>query len=277
VNLPLSIALLLAWTGVPGGRTPGAQTPQPESVVSAVSPLPQAHSHNDYAHTLPLFEALEQGFCSVEADVFVVDGQLLVAHDRWAVRPERTLQALYLEPLRERVRAGGGRVWPGIPTFHLLIDLKTPAETTYNALRPVLLQYTNLLTCFRGETTETNAVTVVLSGNEPRAQLLAEPARWAALDGRQSDLGGRPSRHFIPWISESWPVHFKWSGQGEMPPDEQTRLREWVARAHADGRQVRFWGENNAPGIWREQSLAGVDLINADKLAELRQFLRPGQ
>ena len=43
-------------------------------------PLPAAHAHNDYWHERPLHDALERGFCSVEADVFLVDGQLLVGH-----------------------------------------------------------------------------------------------------------------------------------------------------------------------------------------------------
>ena len=46
-----------------------------------VSPLPQAHAHNDYEHDRPLRDALDPGFTSVEADVWLVDGKLLVAHD----------------------------------------------------------------------------------------------------------------------------------------------------------------------------------------------------
>jgi hypothetical protein len=49
---------------------------------AVVKPLSEAHSHNDYLHRRPLLDALEQGFCGVEADVFLVDGDLLVAHDR---------------------------------------------------------------------------------------------------------------------------------------------------------------------------------------------------
>src|SRR5712672_4165891 len=64
-------------------------------------PLVRAHAHNDYEHQRPLFDALEHGFCSVEADIYLVDGKLLVAHDRSKVKPERTLEALYLDPLRE--------------------------------------------------------------------------------------------------------------------------------------------------------------------------------
>jgi hypothetical protein len=78
--------------------------------------ITQAHAHNDYEHTRPLFDALDNGFCSVEADISLVDGKLLVAHKASEARPERTLQRLYLDPLRERVKANGGRVYPNSPS-----------------------------------------------------------------------------------------------------------------------------------------------------------------
>src|ERR1041385_3971816 len=74
------------------------------------APLLHAHAHNDYEHKRPLLDALDHGFCSVEADIFLVDGKLLVAHELGKTKPERTLQALYLDPLRELVKANGGRV-----------------------------------------------------------------------------------------------------------------------------------------------------------------------
>ena len=84
--------------------------------------LPKAHAHNDYRHKHPLLDALDNGFCSVEADIYLVDGKLLVAHDRSAVKPERTLEALYLEPLRKRVQANEGASIPGIPSSISSID-----------------------------------------------------------------------------------------------------------------------------------------------------------
>src|SRR6185295_14563982 len=67
-------------------------------------PLPQAHAHNDYEHARPLLDALDHGFCSVEADIWLTPDGLLVAHDRKDLKPARTLEALYLDPLRERVK-----------------------------------------------------------------------------------------------------------------------------------------------------------------------------
>jgi len=32
-------------------------------------PLIPAHAHNDYLHARPLLDALDHGFCSVEADI----------------------------------------------------------------------------------------------------------------------------------------------------------------------------------------------------------------
>ena len=88
----------------------------------AVVPLMQAHAHNDYRHASPLHDALAHGFTSVEADIFLVDDDLYVAHDRRDITPERTLRALYLDPLRERVRKNGGKVYRGGPQVTLLID-----------------------------------------------------------------------------------------------------------------------------------------------------------
>src|SRR5688500_18169484 len=54
--------------------------------------LPNAHSHNDYEHKRPLLDALANGFTSVEADIYLVEGLLLVAHDRKDVDRRKTLE-----------------------------------------------------------------------------------------------------------------------------------------------------------------------------------------
>ncbi len=237
-------------------------------------PLAQAHSHNDYEHARPLHDALDRGFCSVEADIYLVDGALLVAHDRPKVRPERTLQALYLDPLRALVRAHGGRVHRNGPSgFTLLIDLKTPAEPTYLRLREVLVPYRDLLTRYETNRVLTNAVTVILSGNRPWELLASEPVRWASLDGRPPDLDREPPLGLVPLVSDSWRNHFAWNGQGTMPRDQRQKLDELVRRTHGQGRKLRFWGAADVPEMWRVQREAGVDLINTDRLPELADFL----
>ncbi|MBI2929854.1 MAG: hypothetical protein HYY24_29695 [Verrucomicrobia bacterium] len=240
-------------------------------------PLPNAHSHNDYERPRPLLDALEHGFCSVEADIYLVEDQLLVAHDRRDVKPERTLQALYLDPLQQRVKQNGGRVYRGGPPVTLLIDIKSEAEGTYRRLADVLLIYTNMLTRFRADGTDTNAVTAIISGNRPRELMASQAVRYAAFDGRLADLEGGASPHFIPLVSESWASQFRWRGVGPLPDEEREKVQQLVKKAHQQGRRVRFWAAPDHAAGWKTLREAGVDLINTDKPAELEKFLLEAQ
>jgi len=258
-----------------GLLTVGCATVSP----TAVRPLPQAHAHNDYEHQRPLFDALEQGFCSVEADVWLVNGQLLVAHDLKDARPERTLEKLYLAPLTSRVAQNGGRVFRDGPPLTLLVDIKSDATNTYLALRPILQRYAAILTKFHRDRTETNAVTVILSGNRPRGLLTAESSRLAAYDGRLNDLQSEDSPHLIPLVSDNWSRHFTWrggAGDGPLPDAERRKLKDHVQNAHQQGRRIRWWGAPDNAAGWKVMADESVDLINTDNLPGLRSFLTTG-
>lgn len=246
-------------------------------IVAAESiPLPRAHAHNDYLHSRPLLDALEHGFCSVEADIWLVDQKLLVAHDSKDLRPERTLQKLYLDPLKEQLQRNNGDVFRNGPPFTLLIDIKSDATNTYVALREALKAYAPMLTRFQVDRTTTNAVTVIISGNRPRGFMAAETNRLAAYDGRLTDLDALDSRHLIPLVSDNWSLHFQWRarvGEGPLPEGEREKLRILVSRAHQQGRRLRFWGTPDNPTMWRELKQAGVDYLNTDRLSEMRNFL----
>ncbi len=238
-------------------------------------PLPRAHAHNDYEHPRPLLDALDHGFCSVEADVHLVAGELLVAHDRRDARPGRTLQALYLDPLRARIQHNAGRVYPDGPPFILLIDIKSNAEATYEALRRLLGQYADILTVFNAGTVDEGPVTAIVSGNRPRAMMQAEAVRYAAFDGRLDDLDADPpaSASFMPLVSSHWAAVARWRGRGALSEKARRRLQEAVEKAHAQGRKIRFWATPDDPAVWRVLFDAGVDLLNADDLARLQAFL----
>lgn len=258
---PAVLFVLLLWFAVAADDVP------------APLPLTQAHAHNDYRHARPLLDALEHGFCSVEADVFLVDGRLLVAHDIEDVNPDRTLKALYLDPLAARVKANGGRVYRDGPTFHLMIDIKSQAIPTYQAVHEELAGYEPMLSEVRDGKATQRAVAVVISGNRPPELIAGQQVRFAGIDGRLSDLASELPAHLMPWISDRWTTQFTWRGEGEMPAEERRKLRSLVEQAHSRGRKVRFWATPDQPAVWRELLDAKVDFINADDLAGLRNFL----
>jgi hypothetical protein len=178
--------------------------------VPSVQPLERAHAHNDYEHERPLLDALSHGFTSVEADVYLVDGQLLVAHDPEDLDPSRTLQSLYLDPLRRIVHRNGGSVyrkWDG--SLQLLIDIKNTGAGDLHRARPgtaPLPQHPDHLEGRQGSTS--GAVTVVISGDRPRELMESQRVRFAGYDGRLSDLGSGTPATFMPLVSDNWTRHF---------------------------------------------------------------------
>lgn len=238
-------------------------------------PLLRAHAHNDYEQQRPLIEALERGFSSIEADIFLINNSLLVAHDLEDVTPDRSLVDMYLEPLRKYVQQNDGTVYPGAPPLILLIDIKSEGESTYKALHEVLESYSVILTRFEGEQIVEGAVTVIISGNRPREYMKSQPVRWAAYDGRLNDLGtsSPESPSFIPLVSSNWNSISSWYGVGEINADEYQKLKETVQLAHQEGRIIRFWATSNNPKVWDVLYEAGVDLLNADNLAGLEELL----
>ncbi|HZG70133.1 MAG TPA: hypothetical protein VEY51_01230, partial [Chondromyces sp.] len=199
--------------------------------------------------------------------------------DRVDVKPERTLQSLYLDPLKERVKRNGGTVYPGYKDdFILWIDIKSEDKATYRAIHQELVRYQKMLTKFTPAGVKPGAVSVYISGNRPRDFMENQAVRYAAYDGRMTDLGTDVSHTFMPVISDNWNNHFKWMGIGEMPEAEREKLHSIVSIAHANDQQVRFWATPDMPlpqreAIWQELLKAGVDFINTDDLEGLQEFL----
>jgi hypothetical protein len=253
-----------------------------EAQRSASSGLERAHAHNDYEHQRPLFDALDHNFKSVEADIWLVEGELIIAHDPedvpQAVKDGRTLRSLYLEPLQTVIAQNGGSVYRGDPDyFTLLIDIKSEAASTYLALHEELQDYEGMLTKFGPRGVRDGAVTAIVSGNRPRELMLQQRVRYAAYDGRLSDLGVATDQTFIPLISDNWTRNFTWRGDGPMPSKERRKLRSIVETAHANGQRVRFWEtpelSPQREAVWRELLAARVDYINTDHLSDLEIFL----
>lgn len=247
-----------------------------------VVPLLQGHSHNDYEQRAPLSDALSRGYTSIEVDVVLLGGQLLVGHD-WvqALAGGRTLRALYLDPLADWVERNSGAVFSaGGPPLTLLVDVKSDARSTWRALEGVLANYSDMLTRFTPDGVEPGAVTVVVSGNRAPDLVAADTERFTALDGRAEDLAGpdQTEASLMPMISERWGDVVRWNGTGTMPRAELAKLRALVHKAHAQGKRVRLYATPDRTAavrqnVWRAELAAGVDLLNVDDLAAGQRFL----
>lgn len=237
------------------------------SLVSAPAEFhPEAHSHNDYEHARPFHLAYENGFASYEADVFLVEGDLKVAHDREDIKPERTLKSLYLEPMTKAAKANNGWLFKPGQQVVLMVDIKADGAEAWKVLRTQAMQYPELFaTHGRGP------VRIVVSGDRPRDLIFADPQAITWFDGRASDLEtpGGP----IHMISENWRSHFTNVGMSPFKQEEKEKLLAWTGKAHALKRKVRFWATPESEKLWETLLETGVDYIGTDKPEVLNRFL----
>lgn len=233
--------------------------------------LPNAYAHNDYWHKRPLFDAIDNGFRNIEADIFLLNGKLIVAHLNPFWKDDRTLESLYFKPLLKLVR--DGKITTSRPVM-LMIDIKTSGEKTYQALQPLLIKYKDFLTSFRNGRVYPGAVTVVISGNKPVDQVCRQKKRLAFIDKDLARINEQASaRTVYPVASCKYSALVTWNGEGDMPLRERSNLMSYVDRAHEQGMKVRLWASPENESVWRALLNCGVDLINTDKLVELRNFL----
>ena len=242
-------------------------------------PLYRAHAHNDYephdTNRRPLLDALDHGFTSIEVDVYLVGDQLVVGHDYDDLRPGRTLQTAYLDPLRDRVNTLGGVYRADEQRFQLMIDVKTEAESTWAALDRVLADYNDIVVAQSyDEVLVDRPVQVIISGNRARSTMEGQAVLYANYDGRiPDDLDESVPAAFISMNSQNY-SHLGWDGEGQPTAAQQATLREAVDRSHAAGRTTRFWASPHDERVWQWLYDAGSDWINADDLGRLETFLR---
>lgn len=240
--------------------------------------MPHAHSHNDYAHERPLFEALEQGFTSIEIDVYLHKGRLVVTHDPIGLNKKPTIQELYFEPLKKRIADNDGTIYKDEPTpVIFMLDFKSSGNKTYKKLREVLKAYEPYLAKYEKGVKTKGQIEILISGNKPYDMVFNEEVSFVTLDVTMDVAQKYPNKPQISRVSNNYNDYFQWDGKGEMPRDELEKLKEYVNTAHAQGRDCRFWAIPETPELWQTFLDAGVDWINSDKPKELAAFWKDYQ
>ncbi len=238
--------------------------------------LPLAHAHNDYRHERPLQDALSQGFASVEADILYRKDTLFVGHDAEELDHDAPpiLEQLYLQPLYQRFR-DFGHIFPSLQDeeFYLWIDIKYAPEKVYPLLKQLIRPYREMFTRREGGRVIKSAVRVILSGDRPIDQMLAEENSYFFLDGRRQNILSDWTPAVMPFISENVENIAGTTADDQFSDMQLKEIAKFIDHCHERNYKVRFWNTPDHVNCWRQLHELEVDLINTDQLRELRCFL----
>ena len=229
-----------------------------------------AHSHNDYENKTPFRLAYNNHFGSIEADVWVVKGDLFVAHNMKDILPGRTLDSLYIKPIVRILRENMGKAWKDSPsTFQLLIDLKTSVAQTLPLLVEKLEQYPDVFNPRKNK----NAVRIVITGNRPEPSEFKNYPGFVFFDGNLEREYDKKQLKRIGLYSENFKTFSTWNGSGDIIEEERISLQNAIDSAHSLKKKIRFWNSPDNPEAWNTFMVMEIDFINTDQIAELGEYL----
>ncbi|KAJ5134903.1 hypothetical protein N7526_006268 [Penicillium atrosanguineum] len=265
----------------------------PTDITRDLYPIP-VHSHNDYWRDEPFYTGLSKGCTSTEADVWLYNGTLFVGHDQSALTEERTLEALYINPILDVLERQNpvspfvteptkNGVWDTTPdqTLYFFIDVKTSGAETFEAVIEALapLREKGYLTTLKGGRTITNGpVTILGTGETPLDMVAPVKDRDYFFDGPLDKLNDRKYKDITGLVSPIASTDFA-AAVGEITSDtdpilsegQLKALRDQIATAKKRGIGARYWNTPVWPIrqrnlVWRTLLREGVTLLNADDL-----------
>ena len=225
-----------------------------------------AHSHNDYLHPNPFFNAFDEGFGSIEADIFPVEGGLYVAHKKEEIQAKNTLKTLYLDPLLAKMKNEPSR------KLNLLVDVKENYDTALGILIKELQPLMNYLS------TPGNPknITISISGERPPPSEYGNYPGFIFFDDDLKQPHSADQWQRVHLVSLPFDKISQWKGAGPVPHKDLQILRHTIDSVHNAGKPIRFWAAPDNREAWKQQEKLGVDLIGTDLIGELANYLSGG-
>lgn len=218
------------------------------------SPPYKVHSHNDYLQDVPFWKAFSAGANSVEADLFLINDSLFVAHTQAEIERHRDFERLYLQPIQRNLEYGKGFDTP----FQLLVDIKSEAKPTLDKLITVLSNYP--------EITSNKNISIVISGNRPEPKDYVNYPDFIWFDYQSvQPVGGQKIMDKIALVSLSFKRVTAWNGKGRLTKGgDLEKVTSVIEKAHKLGKPFRFWATPDSKTAWKALAHLGVDYINTD-------------
>lgn len=224
------------------------------------------HSHNDYLQPVPFWDAFSAGCASIEVDVILQEGELMVAHEKRSIQKQRTLESLYLKPIQQAVALGLIQEF----NFHLLIDLKTEGYATLEVLVKEVAPYAPLLYGPQNP----KGLKLIISGNRPKPADYKKYPDWLVFDYQSSELTADLPWEKIGMVSLPFSKFSIWNGKGRIVEAQRQKLSSFIDMVHSFDRPVRFWASPDGKSAWKAFHELGIDYINTDRPAEANSYLR---
>ncbi|MCF0176878.1 MAG: alkaline phosphatase [Bacteroidales bacterium] len=232
------------------------------------------HSHNDYAQSAPFWMAYSQKVRTVECDMFYLGGsKFLIGHEKADFSYNQDFDTYYLNPIVQVFRYNGGHAWSDDANrdIQLMIDIKSEDPDAFiKALVKKLRKYPEVF----DRSVNPHACQVIITGNGPAPKDYYKYPAFIGFDGTLDKEYTPEQLERVVLFSEYFGAYSEWNGKGTLVYEQEVRVRDAIARAHALGKPIRFWGAPDTVTCWYTWINFGVDYINTNIPEKCAEFLK---
>ena len=220
------------------------------------------NSHNDYNQAVPFYQAYSQKVQSIEIDLFLKDGLLIVGHDFENLKEYDTFDRLYVEPVKSLFVINGGRAWKDSNNrLQFLVEIKSDSHTTMQKLVDTFAANQEVFDM----KINPYAVKIVVTGNIPPQEDFVKYPEYICFDGDINKEYTVEQLKRVSMFSEDFSNFSHWNGKGSLIAKEQDAIERVIAKSHSLGKPIRFWNAPEGMTAYYTFYNLGIDYINTDK------------
>ncbi|MCY0977227.1 alkaline phosphatase [Chryseobacterium wangxinyae] len=227
--------------------------------ISAQSP--KAHSHNDYEQKIPFWYALGSGAQSIEADVFLENNELFVAHNKKDISKSRTFENLYLKTTEQAIELNLSEEKP----IQILIDIKTDAKATLQLIVSQIQKHPKIV--------NQKIFSFVISGNQPKPEEFTSYPDFIKFDYQKLTNLTAQQWEKVALVSLNIKQYSNWNGKGGLTEEDLIKVTNVIKEAKTFKKPIRFWAIPDSKTSWEFFVNAGVDYINTDKPKDCVEYI----
>lgn len=186
----------------------------------------------------------------------------MVGHELNEVEQDKTLERLYLYPLKEAIAL---KMVSGKP-IQLMVDVKTDAYKTLDAIVTSIKEYPTII--------NNENIKIIISGNRPAIEEYVNYPDYIYFDYQSLEpIEDAKTLDKIAMVSLSFKNYSEWNGKGRLTADDYNMVTAVIDKAHKLKKPFRFWATPDSKSAWKAFANMGVDFINTDMPNECVQYV----
>jgi len=232
-------------------------------------------SANNFSNQTELWESIGIGIHNFQADVMYIYGKNYVT----SVMPDSanhklpTLTEAYLYPLYNQFKKNNGEIIPGYSgdVFLILNFMGQPVQV-YRQLATEMRPFSEMLT-FKIEGAENKGKLRILIKDKTQFEAINKiKPSFLGLVGLIEDLDKNIDSNKMPLIEIDFDQISQWKGTGNIPFEDFMKIKDLVAKVHAQGKKVSFINCPSYKTVAELIQTSKADFINTSDANKMAGF-----